>query len=412
MNKQTPYFLARQPIFDEELKLYGYELLFRSEMTEVFEEINGDTATSAVISDSHFIKEINAVRCSNRAFVNFTKNTLAAGYAQLFPSRTLGVELQASVKPEPEVLQMLKELKEEGYLIAVDNYAGEEERHPLIEYADIVKIDFLTTTPEQQKQFADRFKDKGIQMLAGNLERHKQVMSAREMGYTLYQGFFFCKPLRVKGERIPETKITKLQLLQAVNQTPIDFDQVEEIMRNDVAMSYKLLTYINSAKFGLRDKLNSIRQALVLLGQQNLRKWGSLMAFSFLADDKPTELLVTTVVRARFCELMADLLNRPEQRDSLFMIGMFSTLDALLDKPMKVALGQVPLADEIKGSLLGERGFGKTILDAVIGYEIGDWRRLTDLHEQHVFEEELVPYQYLQAVEMADSIFQLEKAHH
>jgi EAL and modified HD-GYP domain-containing signal transduction protein len=412
MTEQQPAFLARQPIFDKDLKLYGYELLFRSEPAEVTEQISGDAATSAVISDSHFIKEINAIRCKKRAFVNFSRNTLTAGYAQLFPSRALGVAISKGVESDPEVLKALKELKGADYLVAVDDFAGEKARLPLVELADIVKVDFTTTSKEQQQEFAEQLKQEDLLLLAKNLERHNQVLAAQKMGYTLFQGYFFCKPLRLKGERIPETKITKLQLLQAVNQSPIDFEKVEEILRHDVAMSYKLLTYINSARFGLREKLNSIRQALVLLGQNNLRKWGSLMAFSFLADEKPSELLVTTVVRARFCELMADLLNRPEHRDNLFMIGMFSTLDALLDLPMTEALDQIPLADEIKGSLLGEQGIGRTVLDAVIGYEIGDWRRLTALHEQHVFEEDLVPYQYLQAVEMADSIFQLEEARH
>lgn len=403
-------FVARQPIFNTNLKVVAYELLFRAGLENVFPNIDGDKATSSVISDSFLTMGMETMTEGCPAFINCTRNVLVEGYAHLFPKKTMVVEVLEDIEPDTEILDAIHKLKTEGYKIALDDYVGSPSTEPLIPFADVIKVDFLQTTPEQQKAFADRFRAMKIGLLAEKVETAAEMEYGKSIGYRLFQGYFFCKPTVLTGNRVPESKVTKLQLLHTVNQGDIDFGKTEEIIRHDAGMSYKLLRYINSAYFGLRREVDNIKQALVLLGQKNLRKWASLMACTSLGEGKSTELLATAVTRARFCELLAELIGDTSRSDDLFLMGLLSTIDALLDMPMDKALEQIPLSEDLKAALLDKPGQLRDLLELVKDYEAGDWDSFQEIKDQLQINEGDIPSIHREGLKMAQSILAVEKS--
>jgi EAL and modified HD-GYP domain-containing signal transduction protein len=403
-------FVARQPIFNGKMKVVAYELLFRSGLENAFPNVNGDQATSSVISDSFLTMGMDIITEGKPAFINFTRHILLEGYGRLFPKNDLVVELLEDIEPDSDVLDSVHQLKREGYRIALDDYQGSPMHEAFIPFVDVIKVDFMRTTTEEQRVFAERFRPMKIRLLAEKVECAEEMEHAKKTGYRLFQGYFFCKPTVLKGNRIIESKLTKLKLLHVINQRDIDFNEAEEIIRLDAGLSYKLLRYINSAYFGLRREVNNIKQALVLLGQRNLRKWVSLMVCASLGEGKSTELLATAVMRARFCELLAESMGDSNRSDDLFLMGLLSVIDALLDMPMEKALEQIPLSEDLKSALLSKPGLFRNILELVIGYESGDWERFSELKNLFHINESDIPPLHRESIKMARTILDAENA--
>jgi len=349
-------FVGRQAIFDETLKIYAYELLFRSGLDNVFMDIDGDAATSSVINDSFFNLGLNSLTGDKRVSINFTRNLLLGNYAQILPKDKLVVEILENVEPAPDVLKAVKELKQKGYTLALDDYTGEDLKNPFLEWVDIIKVDFVAVSPQMRSFLVKRFKPRNVILLAEKVETREDFQTALDMGYSLFQGYFFCKPTVVAKTHIPESKVSKFQLLSEINKFDLDFKRIEKIIKNDVALSYKLLRYINSAWFGLKQEVTNIGQTITLLGQKNIKKWISLVAIATLGYDKPPELLITAVIRGRFCELLAPIFKMADRQEDFFIMGMFSTIDALLDIPMDKALEDINLPSDITAALTGRPG--------------------------------------------------------
>jgi EAL and modified HD-GYP domain-containing signal transduction protein len=400
-------FVGRQAIFDEKMEIFAYELLFRSGLENVFTGVDGDQATSSVISNSFFDMGLNHITGGKRASINFTRNTLIGNYAQLLPKDKLVVEILEDVEADAEVVQAVKSLKKLGYLIALDDFQEKDLESPLLDHADVIKVDFLDTPPERRAAYIEQLKNRNLLFLAEKVESREEFLAAIDMGYSLFQGYFFCKPVLISGKRIPESKVNQIRLLKEVNQQRLEFDKIEEIFRHDVAMSYKLFRYINSVSFGLRQEVSNLRQTFILLGPKRLRKWISLTALSALGFDKPPELLVTAVIRARFCELMAELFDMRDREDELFLVGMFSTIDALLDMSMERVVEEIKLSDSLKSVLLGEPCDLSRILNVAIGYEAGDWDLFGESLKGLDVDENAIPPLYLEAVKMAEEFLKV-----
>lgn len=400
-------FVGRQAIFDAKEQIYAYELLFRSGFDNVFSGIDGDQATSSVISNSFFDLGLNRITGGKKAAINFTRNTLLGNYAQLLPKEELIVEILEDVEPEPEVLQAVRDLKDHGYIIALDDYTGENLNSPFFEFVDIIKVDIMDLPPERFSTLPEKLKTLNASLLAEKVETREEYQAALEMGYTLFQGYFFCKPTIITGRRIPDNKMNQIQLLREVQLPEFDFDKVEKIIKNEVSLSYKLLRYINSVKFGLSQKVGSIRQSFVLLGPKKLKKWISIATLTTLGCDKPPELLVTALVRARFCELLSGLFDLEDRADELFLLGMFSTVDALLDMPMEMVLQEIGLAPELKAALLGEPGPLASILNVAIGYEAGNWELFEESKKGRDLDEKAIPPLHLEAVKAAEEFLRV-----
>ena len=369
-------YLARQPIFDAHQKVFGYELFFRSGMENVFNNPDPNQATSKVMADSFFLFNLNDLTGGRRAFINVPREILLKEYMFLLPKDQVVVELLETVAPEPEVIRACQKLKRAGYLIAMDDFVYQENYLPLLELADFVKVDFLSTAEGVRKTLAEKISSQKVRLVAEKVETPEMFQQGLDAGYSLFQGYFFSKPLIVVGKDIPAFKVHYFQLLQEIYRKGMDLKKLDEIIKQDVSLTYKLLRYINSAYFGLPNKIKSVKQALVLLGEKTIKNWISFIALASMGTDKPEELLVMTIVRARFCEMLAPYFDLADRRDDSFLMGLFSQIDAFLDRPLAAVLADIPIDDPIKHALLGELNPLGEIYQYSLSYEKAAWETL------------------------------------
>lgn len=398
-------FLARQPIFDRHGGALGYEILLRSSLNNYFQAQPGND-TSALIVDNYLLFGLEALTGGRKAFLNFTRDALVQDYAALLPNKHVVVELLENIEPDEEVLAACQRLKKAGYTIALDDFIFTENVASLTRYADIIKVDFLTTSHEEQNALARRFAPMGIKMLAEKVETREDVDRGIQLGYVYFQGYFFCKPQMMTKRDIPGLKLNYLRILKAINRSVIDLGEVEAILRQEPSLLYKLLRYMNSASFGLRSRVTSIRHALALLGENSLRKWTSVAAMVDLADDKPAELITTALVRARFCEQLARPMGLPRRETDLFLLGLMSVMDAVLDRRMDDVLSEIQLPDEVKAALLGETNKIRPALESAVAQEIGDWDSIRTCIDQMDFDAAQFPEAYLQAVQWVSKLLE------
>ncbi|HNT35559.1 MAG TPA: HDOD domain-containing protein [bacterium] len=244
-------------------------------------------------------------------------------------------------------------------------------------------------------------------MLAEKVESHEDVQEGMNVGYSLFQGYFFCKPEVVKGKTVPEYKINYLRFLQELSRPDLDFDELEGIIKQEVSLSMKLLRLLNSAAMGLRREVNSIKHALVLLGERPLKKWASLIAFTNLGDDKPSELLITCLVRARFCEFLARSARMADRELDLFLTGMFSAIDAVLDRPLEGLIEEMSLSDEVAKTLFGEDTTLSPVFNLALAFERADWDSISHLVAQLKVSENTVSEAYKEAVVWSREVFSI-----
>jgi EAL and modified HD-GYP domain-containing signal transduction protein len=401
-------FVARQPIFDRQRNVYAYELLFRSGWDNFFNPHHADLshASTKVIADSVLsFGGVESITGNKKAFINVTRDVLLKEHVNLLPKEFTVVELLEEIVPDPEVLAACQKLKSAGYLLALDDFVYAENLKPLILISNIIKVDFLQTVGPERQSLLQRFAPLGIKFLAEKVETQEEYQSAFSMGYDYFQGYFFSKPLILQGKDIPGFKLNYLRILQEINRPELDFEQIEGIIKRDVALSYKLLRYINSPFFGWRREISSIKHALALLGDRNFKKWASLMALSSMGQDKPAELVINAMVRAKLCEAIAPKVDLKHREQDLFLLGMFSLLDALVDRPLTEILAEIPIAEDVKRTLLGERGGPfADVYQTVIAYEKGDWENFSKGTALLKLDENEIPKLYIEALDWANSI--------
>ena len=390
-------FVARQPIYDKKLTVVGYELLYRSgDMQEaVFDD--GDLASCETILNAFMHIGIDTLTGSSLAFINYPKEfVINESLTAMFKEQSV-LEILEDVEPTEDVIDGIKRLKAEGYKIALDDFKYDIQRQSLVDLADFIKIDVIANDKQEvlaELEHLSAFKGK---IIAEKVETQAMHTLCEELGFDYFQGFFFCKPQLVKQKHIPANKAVVLNLLNKVQDPELNYDEFEAILAQDVSLTYKLLRYINSAMFSLRREVDSIKDAVVLLGQDNVKKWISLILMSKVSDTKPDELIVTALVRARMCELIAEKAY-PEVKSQMFIIGLFSVLDALMDTPMIDLLDTVILSVPIKMALLDQVGTPGEIYQLVLDYERFNWEALKD----HRVSTDILVTSYIEAVEWAD----------
>ena len=399
-------FIARQPIFDSSQKVYGYELLFRSGLDNFFHHPDPDQATSKVIADSFFLMGIQLLTGGKRAFINVTRQILLKEYMFLLPKDLVVVELLENVMPDPEVISACEGLKQAGYLLALDDFIHEKSWEPLVELADFIKVDFLSTDEEERRSIVRQIRASGIRFLAEKVETPRDFQGGLEAGYQYFQGYFFSKPKIISGKDISGFKLHYFQILQEMHHPELDFHQLQMLVKQEVSLSYKLLRYINSAYFGLSNRISSIMQALVLLGEKEIKKWISLVVLATMGEDKPEELILQAIIRAKFCESLAPSVRLGRRADDLFLMGMFSLIDAILDQPLPTLLAELPIAEDVKGGLLGEENRLREVYLSVLYCEKGDWERLSEQVAKLGVNEATLSRLYFQAVEWGQRCFQ------
>ncbi|MDG4474850.1 EAL and HDOD domain-containing protein [Thiovibrio frasassiensis] len=406
MNASEPnIFVARQPIFKRNKEVFAYELLFRSGLTNYFDPLqNGEEATSKVITNSFLLIGIATITEGKKAFINFSEEMLLKGYPSLFPKEITVVEVLETVGVTPAIVQACETLVGEGYVLALDDFLYEDRFLPLIKLARIIKFDIRQMSfaeLERQVKVVSRY---NVKLLAEKIETDEEFEATKKLGFELFQGYFFSRPRIMEGRDIPGSKLHYLQVLKVIQDEDYDFAELATFVSRDVSLSYKLLKYVNSAYYARRQKLHTIEMAVAMLGQITLRKWLSLMMLSYLAEDKPSELLRLAAFRGSFCELIADqLLDRRREAGMFHTAGMFSLLPAMLDKRMADILPELALPEELQEALLsGEATTSLALtLALVMAYERGEWEKASDLAAKLNLNQYSLPLLYEQAIEIA-----------
>jgi len=391
-------FVARQPIFDIHQKVYAYELLFRSGLENYFGAVDGDQATSQVIVNSFLLFGIEELTSGAKAFINFTKSTLVKEYALILPREYLVIEVLENVEPDEEILGVCRKLKEGGFLLALDDFVYAPKYQPLLDLADIVKVDFLISDQDERTRLAATLIPRGIKLLAEKVETVDEFQEAVRLGYSFFQGYFFSKPVIVSRKDIPGYKLNLLRLLKEANQPDIDFDILTDMIQSELTISFKLLKLVNSSAYSPRSKITTIKHALTYMGENDFRKWASLLTLTGIADDKPAELVVSSLVRAKFAEALAELSNQAHRASDFFLMGLFSQLDAIVGRPLKEILAEIPLADDVAEAILGQGGL-KNFFKLVVAFEKGQWSALPGLAAALGLDEARIPQAYYQALQ-------------
>lgn len=399
-------FLARQPIFDRQQNAIAYELLFRAAGGGPVLQADYEQAALDVIRDIFFVFGLEHLTSGKKAFINVSRRALLEEKIAIFPPDQIVVEILETIEPDDEVIAACKNLKNAGYKLALDDFIYYEAMDPLIALADYLKIDFTQTRGDERKKILDRFGG-SLQIVAEKVETHEEFNEALQYGYPLFQGFFICEPEIVLGKDVPGFKINYLRFLREINQPALNLDKLEQIIRQDVSLSYKLLRYLNSAWFGWKTEVKSIKSALVKLGEKPTKKWASMVAYTNLAEDKPSELLLTSLIRARFCELIGPEGGVKGKELDLFLTGMFSLIDVLVDRPMKEVLEDLSVSDEVKNTLLDDGTPLSKVFHLVLAYERGEWDTVLSTAQALGIERAMIPDCYTKAVEWADQIFRM-----
>jgi EAL and modified HD-GYP domain-containing signal transduction protein len=374
--------VARQAIFDRDRRVYGYELLFRSSPeVNQFDGTEGGHATRQVLANSLLVIGLENLVGTKKAFVNFGRGPLLQGWHASLPRENTVIELLETVEPDAEVLAACRKLRKEGYLIALDDFVFRPGCEPLLDVADLIKVEIQSIPRAEQQLLVRSSKARGLRILAEKVETHEEFNWARLAGYDYFQGYFFARPVLMRGRHIPAAKLHCLRLLQEAQRPELDFRRLEALILQDVSLSYQMLRYVNSALFSVTGNIGSIRQALVFLGDVELRKWIMLATLARTAEDKPSELTRHSLVRARFCESVAKLAKNGLEQ-SAFLAGLFSLLDALIDRPLEETLSAMCLAPEIAAVLTGEATGGDplaVVYELARAYEAADWQRVEEI---------------------------------
>ncbi|MGC4119985.1 MAG: HDOD domain-containing protein [Myxococcales bacterium] len=368
--------VARQPILDTEAQTVAYELLFRSSaVAESFGANDPDVAAKRVVHDSILVFDWKTLTGGRRAFVNLTRSALLSGAARLLPADQTAVEILESVEPDEAVVRAVVELKNAGYPIALDDFVPAPKWAPLLAVADYVKIDFLAMKdPEERASVARTLIPRGIKLVAEKVETREEFAQARQLGYALFQGFYFCRPQTLSARDVPASKISCVHLLAELNAADVGFERIEGIIKRDVALTVKLLRYLNSAAFGFRNPISSVRQGLSLLGERALRHWASIVGLTSLGEGKPSELVKICLARALFLESLAPKAGLGRYAQDVFLLGLLSAVDALVGRPMAELLTSMSVAPNVRSALLGQPSPLDPLWTLVTSWERGNFQ--------------------------------------
>lgn len=396
-------FIARQPIFNAHKRLFAYELLYRGTKSVGLSETDGNKATASVLSAAFLIEGIEKISDSRPCFVNFTRDLLLKNIPASFPKTKVVVEVLEDVPATPDVVEVCRNLKNDGYTIALDDFVYEKSLEPLIEIADIIKFDFRLTPVDTLHKTLHKLSRYDLKYLAEKVETYDEFEQANKLGFAYFQGYFFCKPEKIRIKEVASAKINLVNLLAEVNKKTTTVSRLEKIILNDVALTYKLLRYINSSYFYRLNKIESVAHAITYLGEKDIRRFVILVLVSEIATDKPGELVRLALVRAKFCELLAQQSN-PAFESELFLLGLFSLLDAMLDATMEFIGNRLPLGEHLEKALIFREGIYAPYLQAVISYEKRDERGCLAALQEIGMEPDGVSSMYLEAIKFAGSV--------
>lgn len=407
-------FVARQPIFSANEEVFGYELLYRNNEENVFPNINGDQATADVIINSFLNIGIYELTNGKPCLINFTENLLQLRIPTYFRPSEIIVEILETVEPSNELVEICKELKQLGYKIALDDFVFNDQNpysYQLLKYADIIKVDFIQTPNEMREQIETIAKTLKLKLVAEKVETREAFEEAKSRGYHYFQGYFFAKPTIVSTHDVPTYFLSYFEIIQNLSMTEPSIDIITELIERDVSLSYKLLKLINSPAFRPKHKINSIRQAVVLLGLIEIQKWIYVLAVrerTLEKQEMAKETIQLCLTRAKMCESIERYRKKTVPAAGYFITGMFSLMDSLIGVPMDEIVKNLPLQDDITGALKGESNPLKEVLDLVVAVEKAQWSVISEKCQSlHVPEKELFRI-YAESLNWSNSLVSTE----
>lgn len=371
-------YVARQPIFDRDMGVYGYELLYRRSLNNYFEGTDDTQATAEVINNAFLVMQFDELTSGTKAFINFSQELLEKEIPTLLPSDTIVVEILERVEPSESVITACRKLKEKGYILALDDFVFYESYQPLVEIADIIKIEFPVVGLDKQREFIKKYQHR-IKFLAEKIETREEYQFAIDMGYSYFQGYFFSKPIMIASKEIEGLNASLLRIINELNIEEPNYQNITEIIEKDLGLSYKLLKLANSVFFASKHKIYSIKQALVRLGIGELRKWIYLMMFKEMQSPENKELIKICLVRGKLMELIALETGKKNKHLEFFLTGLFSSIDILLNRDMESILKELSLTIDVKAALRGDTNELYIALDMVLSYEAANWAKVESL---------------------------------
>lgn len=400
-------FIARQPIFNINLDVYGYELLFRqSDKSKQFDGTSSMSATASVVGSLYELG-FGQIIDHKRAFVNFDADFLRQDFSELIEPNKLIIEVLEDVVIDDELIERVKILKSKGYKIALDDFVEDFDTYPLMPYADIIKFDLLMTPLETIKRSVFKALSLNKIILAEKIESESIFLQAKEMGFHLFQGFFFSKP-KIVGKAHANNSATKIQYARLLNELKRDepsYQVLAEIIEKDVNLAYRVMKVISSRAGD--DLVYSIKRALTYMGLKEIERWISILMIQDLGGNKPKELMNVSLIRTKFAEAIAKQTNLKQYRHEASMMGLFSTLDAMLDEPMEQALKDISLPQSIKDVLINHEGVLSPISALIKVYEMGNWDEAYEICKSFKLDEELLLGDYVEAVKWAGETLKL-----
>lgn len=368
MSDSSEVFIGRQPIFDRGQRVVGYEILFRAGDHAQARVLDAESATATVVLNA--LTEIGLERIvgAHVAWINLSRESVLNGIATMLPANVAGFELLEGQEVDEAFVGAVRELKRQGYRLALDDFEFSSAYAPLLELVDVVKLDYMALGSEGFATQLERLEPYQASVLAEKVETKAEHQYCLALGCDLFQGFFYQKPELIRRRRIELTTGSILQVISALQNPELEFDELEPLIAHDLPLSLRLLRYINSAFFALRHEVTSVRQALVMLGLENVRRWATLTVMGSI-EGKTPELTSNALIRARFCELAG--LASGLDGAGLFTIGMFSLIDAMLDVSLEEVTDELPFPDDMRLALLSHAGPMGRILDAATSLESG-----------------------------------------
>ena len=363
-------YVAKQPILDANKVTIGYELLYRNGLTNAYpKEITAEAATATLITQQFIDNKISSLVGDRLCFINFPYPLFVHNIIDFLPVNQVVIEVLEDCVPNDTLFDLIKGLKAKGFRIALDDFNMSPDWERFLLFIDIIKFDFRAyPVPVIKNYIVKHTRFVNLSFLAEKIETPEDFQAAQEIGCTLYQGYFFSKPIIVKDRALSQNQMTVMQLFREVASIEINYDSVEKLLKQDLSLAYKLLRYANNVRYG-SEPITSFRHAVVYMGKQELRRFVYLISATSLGNDAPSELYQMSLTRASFCEMLSKERKGHTDPDESFLCGLFSLLDTIMQKDMKEIMDEMPIASSIKDAILKNKGEMAFYLNFVKDYE-------------------------------------------
>ncbi len=399
-------YVARQAILDMAQNVVAYELLFRNGENNSFPNIDPNQATSNILENNHLTLGIEQITGNLSAYINFHANALIKNFPSFLDPKKIVIEILEDIEINDALVCAVKELKNKGYTIALDDYDFDDKWQVLFPYIDIIKVDVLGQSILDLSKSIRKLSRLDVILLAEKIETAEQFAQLKMLGFSLFQGYFFAKPELLKQRAITTAKKSIIDLIAESSKAKLDFDAISATFSTDPGLTYKLLRFINSPVFGTRQEITSLKHALIYIGELELKKFITLLALSDLSKDKCPEMMRLSLIRAKFCEQISLERTGEENPPKAFLTGILSLIDGILDHDLEQVLAMLPIHEEIKAALRNEQNYLSQYLTLAKLLETGQWRESDRLCQHLALPVEVVLNAHQESIHWADTMLQ------